>query len=545
MTDLGIDLASLTARDRAVLEEYLGTKEAILRLADSGVISDYAPYPHQLRLHEAPESTRFLLGANKMGKSWFLRQEGRWFGLREHPFREVGEPQLIWACCPTEELSMMYQQPEFIQAIGWDNIAEYRRGAHPMLVLRNGCTVLFKYYAQGPKAFPTASVDLICFDEEPQWPIWQECWARRGTRPLNIVGAITTVGGMTPLITAITTPGQLPSCHYETASIWDNPAISDEEKERFAAGYKHDPVMYAIRVEGKIMPVGGTGRFDPNALMEIQRTDVRDPKVRLDFDFANKQWVQKDDGPLWIWELPEPGHEYVIGGDIAEGINIGQSDIDPIWDNTSLAILGRTYRSFCAEYTVGNVEPAAIGEEILPRLSDMFNGAWANIEINNHGYTVVSAARHKMPNRLWSPVKDRADTQQKPLRKLGTLMSDKSRRFAIDTLAQEIHERSIEVPSGHAVQEMMQFVRKANNRVEHQEGSKDDRVFAYAHAVVCDRGLPQPRVKRAASVAEQMRLMGMARRNAWNVSTANDLGLSRGGHPPPQQKRIQWFRKIV
>lgn len=519
------DVAALSPENRGLIEEFLATQAAILRAAETGSLSTYIPYPHQLRLHQAIQTSRFLLGANKIGKSYFLSQEVRYFALGEHPYRDLhGPAKLIWCCCPTEELMLMYQFPEVKAALGSENIRDIKMGAHPRIICKNGCIILFKYYAQGARAFPTAGVDLICFDEEPSWAIFEECWVRRSTRTLHIIGAITTVGGLTPLITKIV-QGELPDCHYETASLDDNPAIPPEERERVKKGFRNNPVAYAIRVEGKILAVGGTTRFDANALYAMQREDVCDPIARFDFDFDSERWIQVDTGPFWIWELPEDGNEYCIGGDVAEGLNVSESDTDPIWDNTSLAVLHRTNKRFVAEFTSGGIEPGKIGDYILPRVASLYNRAWANIEINNHGYTVVSHARHRMPGRLWSPIRDEADPTRKPLQQLGSLMTGKSRRYAIDSIAQEIVDRSIEIPSGHAVREMMQFIRKANGRIEHADGEHDDRVFAYAHAIVCHRGLPPPRVKRPPTIQEQLR----------------EIALQSKG----QYRQTQYFRKIA
>lgn len=524
------NVRQLSPETQALLEEFLATQEAILRAAETGALSTYSPFPHQRRLHQAPNTTRFLLGANRIGKSRFLAEEVRYFALGEHPYRVLpGPAKLIWCCCPTEELMLMYQFPEVRAAVGEENIAQIKMGAHPRVILKNGCTILFKYYTQGARAFPSAGVDLICFDEEPQWSVFEECWSRRSVRELNIIGAITTVGGITPLIAKIVAqperPEALPDCHYETASLDDNPVLSESEKEKMKKGLRNNPVAYQIRVEGKVLPVGGTTRFDANMLYAMDREDVREPRARFLFDLQDERWVQDEIGPLWIWEPPMDGYEYVIGGDIAEGLNVSENDSDPVWDRTSLIVFNRTDQRVVAEFTAGNIEPGLIGDFVLPRLHRLYNRAWANIELNNHGYTVVSHARKHMSSRLWSPVKDHADRLQKPLRQLGSLMTTKSRRYAIDTLAQLVYDRSIQVPSGQAIREMMQFVRKSNGRIEHADGEHDDRVFALAHAVVCDRALPKPVVTKPPTIREQLREIAMRQ--------------------DPKRKAVQWFRRIA
>lgn len=527
MAEYGEDLSHLSPADRALVEEWLGTRDAILEAAESGELDTYTPYPHQKRLHEAPHSSRFLLGANRIGKSRFLQMECKYFAEGKHPFRpDVTKPaKLIWACCPTEELMLMYQFPEIKAAIGEANIARTIMGAHPRIILKNGCTILFKYYAQGSRAFPSAGVDVILFDEEPTWSIFEECWARRSTRKLHIVGAITTVGGLTPLVTKITSKADpLPDCHYETAKLDDNPAIPEGERDKMKAGLRSNPVAYRIRILGEILAIGGTARFDGNMLLAMEAEDVIDPTLRLDFDMTHERWIQSELGKFRIWDMPKEGHEYCLGVDTAEGLNIGYSDTDPIYDETSIQILDRITRKFVAEYTVGDVEPGVIGDLILPRISRLYNRAWANVEINNHGYTVVTLAKRHMAARLYSPIKDRTEKGPEQTRQFGSFTSDKSKNFMIDTLAEEIHHRTIEVPSGYTVLQMQQFVNLGNKKTGAQEGAKDDRVIACALACVCDRDLPAPRIKKAPTVQDQLRALALRR--------------------PKHERKFQYFRKI-
>lgn len=514
----------LSPQDRALLEEFLGTQEALLKAASTGAITTYTPQNHQLPFHQSPCSNRWFVGANRTGKTWACYQEIRWFALGEHPYRDLPPAKLIWVVCPTAELSTLYHQPGVIEAIGWDNIREYKRGAIPMLILKNGCQIVFKYYSQGPKAFPSAGVDLVFCDEEPPWPIFEEMWSRRSAgRTLNIIGANTMVLGFTWIYDYVIQK-RLPDTDWFSASLDDNLFISEQERERMKAGLKNNKTMYAIRVEGKILPVGGMMRFDAGVLAKMFQKGIREPKARFDFDFEHERWVQNEEGRLSIYDMPIPGHEYVMGVDVAEGLNISYSDAEPVFDETSCQILNRTYRRFDADYTAGDIEPVDIGKYIVPRLHLLFNNCKVNIELNLHGHTVAGFARDHCRSALWSPTADRAAKGPRQVRRLGTLISSTSRRFMIDVFADAISNEDVEIPSGPTLQQCMGFVKKANGRVEHQDGMKDDRVFACGHALVCDRDLPAPTVVRPETIRDQLR----------KIATATNQ----------KERKLQWWRKV-
>jgi hypothetical protein len=485
------DLVAYPEKAKAVLEEWLATRAALVKAADTGALSTYRPQPYQLPFHQSEATNRWFFGANRTGKTLVCYNEVRWFALGSHPYRKVKPAKLIWICCPTEELARLIHFPAIEAVFGPENIEKRTLGAHLTIRLKNGCMIVFKYYAQGKQAFPSAGVDLVFCDEEPPWPVFQEIWSRRSTGTLNIIGANTAVNGHTWIWEKIV-EHQLPSTEWWVAKLDDNQFIPISERELMKEGLRNDPTMYAIRVEGKMLPVGGGMRFN-EASMTYYNGRVREPKVRLAFDMDHGRWVQNPTGELWIWEMPEKGHEYGIGVDVSEGLNVSYNEQEPVWDSTSCQIFNRHTRQFDAEYTAGNVEPGHIGQHILPRLSTMYNDAKANVELNLHGFTVVSHAKERMSSRLWSPTTDPAAWAEKPLRKYGTLLSSGNRRYLIDTFAQIVHERSISIPSGHLVLEMLNLVRKENGRVEHREGYHDDRVFAAGHALMMDRKLPKPR----------------------------------------------------
>jgi hypothetical protein len=352
---------------------------------------------------------------------------------------------------------------------------------------------------------------------------------------LDIIGGATMIQGLTWLYDKVVQMN-LPSTAYVRARLDDNPFLLPEERQMLKDGVTG--IMRRIRVDGEILAVGGSMRFDAD---QLDRWMKRKAEAKLVAYRAHGRWVGDDSGPLTLYELPIEGHEYVIGGDVAEGLNTNYTDVEPEWDQTSLQIMDRSTRIVIGDYTVGNEEPGYIGEEVLPALSDWFFRAKCNIELNNHGHTVVWAASKKIRNRLHSPPPDRTVRRKRMSSKRGFETTVKSRNYAIDMLASEIEQSGprrpkapdgsylpvgIEILNPVTIRQCMTFIRKPNGRIEHQDGCKDDRVIALALAVVCDRDLPAIRVHRPLTDAQTLRRDAYRNVKQQNLRIA-DLEVSR------------------
>ena len=89
-------------------------------------------------------------------------------------------------------------------------------------------------------------------------------------------------------------------------------------------------------------------------------------------------------GYLKIWKLPALGKHYVIGGDVAEGVDGG--------DYSSAHVLDREDQSIVAAWH-GHCEPELFGAE-LARLGKLYNNASIGVESNNHGLTTLTALKN-------------------------------------------------------------------------------------------------------------------------------------------------------
>lgn len=125
----------------------------------------------------------------------------------------------------------------------------------------------------------------------------------------------------------------------------------------------------------------GNPVFDVDALDLIE---VETPTVGYLHPTSAKssEFVGNGDGPLSVWEMPQPRVRYVIGADVAEGLEHGDYSVAHVI-NTATGMVAAKWR--------GHVDPDLFGSDVLNRLGRWYNGALIGPEVNNHGFTTCVA----------------------------------------------------------------------------------------------------------------------------------------------------------
>ena len=75
-----------------------------------------------------------------------------------------------------------------------------------------------------------------------------------------------------------------------------------------------------------------------------------------------------------MWRPPEQGHTYVIGADVAEGLETGDYSCAQVLDRRDLCQVSEWH---------GHTDPDLFGEE-LAKLGRLYNSAMIGCEVNNH-----------------------------------------------------------------------------------------------------------------------------------------------------------------
>lgn len=189
-----------------------------------------------------------------------------------------------------------------------------------------------------------------------------------------------------------------------------------------------------------------------------------DPQEKAD-DFTYK-------APLKIWQEPEPGHEYVIGADVAEGLERGDFSVAEVVDVSTMQTVAR-WR--------GHIDPDKFGE-IIGALGTFYNYALVGVEVNNHGLTTIQKLRDTFYTNLYKRDKGYDEDFEEPTSNLGWKTDVRTKRMMIDDLIRLIREGINKEVDSVFIDEAFAFVRDERGRMNAEKGEHDDTVMAKAIA---------------------------------------------------------------
>lgn len=174
---------------------------------------------------------------------------------------------------------------------------------------------------------------------------------------------------------------------------------------------------------------------------------------------------------LKTWRRPEPGRDYVVGVDVAEGV--------PGGDYSCAIVLDRESGEQVAE--LHGRWPVHVFAARLDELGRAYNTALVGVERNNHGHTVLVllSGQHLYPTLYAHRDYDAAgSTRARP----GWDTNAKTKPLMIDGLAEALAEGFLLVNDPALVKECLTYVYDARGGMGAQAGCRDDRVIAAAIA---------------------------------------------------------------
>jgi len=264
------------------------------------------------------------------------------------------------------------------------------------------------------------------------------------------------------------------------ANIPENKVIPKLNFRRYKQReFKSDPMLLYQEypsTDYEAFLASGRPRFHIPTLVKM-RVKAEDTPVKT-YDLAQDadrtlEAIEVPDTPLKIWQMPKPGGEYVIGADVAEGVNGGDYSVADIIDIKSLQTVAR-WR--------GQVDPDIFGH-ILDKLGRFYNNALVGCEINNHGLAVVQRLRDLFYFNLYHRETGIDESFEEPTAKLGWKTDMRTKPLMIDYLAEAIREQIITDYDPVFVREAMTYVVDDNGRTNAEEGAFDDTVIAKAIAL--------------------------------------------------------------
>ena len=207
----------------------------------------------------------------------------------------------------------------------------------------------------------------------------------------------------------------------------------------------------------------GTGVFD-NEQIVLRLERLPSPAGRG--EFADGEWTESETGAITLYELPEEGVPYVLGGDTAgEGSDYFTAIVI---DNVS----GRIVAKLRQKYS----EPEYVRQ--IYALGRFYNDALVAIETNFSTYPVMKLQEMEYPNQY---SREREDTYTRQMRKSYGFRTDRqSRPRAIANLVEVFSSHPEWVTDRELLEEMLTFCYNEDHRPEALAGKHDDLVMGAA-----------------------------------------------------------------
>lgn len=213
--------------------------------------------------------------------------------------------------------------------------------------------------------------------------------------------------------------------------------------------------------------------FNIKALAHMEK-HVSEPKLYTIRDLNFEPVVDEDKhGRLKIWDMPEAGEDYVIGADVAEGLENGDYSVADVIRTKDMKTVAR-FR--------GHPDPDQFGT-ILELLGRFYNYALIGVEINNHGLTTVQRLRNLFYRNLYRRERGFDEVFESMTSSFGWKTDLRTKPMSIDYLAEAIREGYIIDEDIVFIEEAFSYVRDERGKTNAEVGSNDDTVMAKAIAL--------------------------------------------------------------
>ena len=221
---------------------------------------------------------------------------------------------------------------------------------------------------------------------------------------------------------------------------------------------------YPVDIETAFL-FSGRPVFDVQWMLKAEK-ETRPPKFRARVGLDGAGLTLDKEGELRVWEASKPGARYVIGADVAEGLEQG--------DFSCADVLKLPGGEQVAQWH-GKCSPDVFGL-ILVELGKLYNNAEIGPERNNHGLTTLTAIRDADYPFIY-----RQKTVEGGEGKYGWSTSVTSKRVMIDHLIAAVRDGDAGIRCAETIEEMKTYVEE-NGKVNAKAGHFDDRIIARAIA---------------------------------------------------------------
>lgn len=197
-------------------------------------------------------------------------------------------------------------------------------------------------------------------------------------------------------------------------------------------------------------------------------------------DLIGAYEISLEDNPkgfVKIWAEPIRGHEYVIGGDVAEGLEMNQEgQKQNRTDFSCLYVMDRKTAEIVAVWH-GRLIGDQLGHEV-DKLGRYYRNAFVGIERNHQGLLPLITLRDLNYPKIYYQEKMGLDAD-KQTPKLGWYTDRFTRPLMIEEGTRWLREQRIKIYDEELIDEMFSFVRYPDGQGRAAQGAFDDRVMSF------------------------------------------------------------------
>lgn len=231
---------------------------------------------------------------------------------------------------------------------------------------------------------------------------------------------------------------------------------------------------------------------------------------KVDMSQVQRSYTEKTakatTGYLLVWEVPQKDREYVIGGDVAEGLEKGDnSSIDVLDNETGLQVA----------HWFGKITPKRMGD-LVAHIGHWYNKAYVGIERNNHGHAVLDRLRatdtkssslpYPMSRIYFEEYMDRENDDEETKR-IGWQTTAVSKEILISDMEDLLENEKSGIRWTGTISEFYTYVRDERGRANAMGTAKDDQCMSYMIAQQMRSKVPKKMKKQVRTPDEQTNWM--------------------------------------
>lgn len=227
--------------------------------------------------------------------------------------------------------------------------------------------------------------------------------------------------------------------------------------------------------------VSGTSYFDKSSLRAYQRL-VKPPvaKGTVETTGGKGRFERGEEGPLWIWEFPKAGLEYMIACDCSEGLEDAGSD------DTCIQVINRENYSQVAVLS-GKIDPADTADKLFA-LGSYYGWPWIAVEANGPGVAVLMRLKELNYPRIYQSRQIDLDTQEEKLR-WGWYTDRRTKPLLLGELRSSMKRQVLLIRDERLLGQCGTFCRQKDGGFKANSGCHDDYVIsmgiaAYLHKII-------------------------------------------------------------